>query len=78
MSNPPGFQHELSHFRSSHRGDILIGTVIFGCEEQTCPATTVKLGFREELGRTKPLQWPLRCPRCQTPLARYIGLEKGR
>lgn len=72
------FQSELSQFRSFNRGNVLVGTVTFVCEEPTCPATQVKIGFSEEMGQQKPFQWGLLCPRCRAPFGRYIGLEKGR
>jgi hypothetical protein len=72
------FQRELRRAREFNRGDILRATASFSCEEAKCPVSLVKIGFAEEMGMTKPMQWPLRCPRCMAPLARYVGLEAGR
>jgi hypothetical protein len=72
-----GFQDELRRAREFKRGDILRYTVSFMCEERQCPVSLVKIGVAEEFGATKPLQLPLRCPRCMTPMQRYIGLDLG-
>jgi hypothetical protein len=73
-----GFQPELQRARQCNRGDILRAMVSFVCEEPKCPAGMARIGFVEEIGITKPMQLPLRCPRCLTPMQRYIGLEVGR
>jgi hypothetical protein len=69
------FQRELRRAREFQRGDILRVTVTFACEELKCPVTLVRIGCAEELGTTKPLQLPLKCPRCLAPMQRYIGLS---
>jgi hypothetical protein len=70
-----GFQYELQQARAFGRGNILRATTSFQCEDPTCPVTLVRIRFAEELGTTKPMQLPLRCPRCMAPMQRYIGLS---
>jgi hypothetical protein len=72
------FQRELTAARQRLRGDIFRGTASWACEDAKCAVNVVRIGFVEERGLSKPLQLPLRCPRCMAPLTRYIGLEVGR
>jgi hypothetical protein len=71
------FQRELMRLREFARGDIVRGTASFRCGEVHCPVGVVRVGFEESRGETKPMQNPLRCPRCNGEM-NYVGLEKVR
>jgi hypothetical protein len=64
--------------RSRLRGDILRATMTWACTNEKCAIGMIRLTVAEEIGHHKPLQWPLKCPRCLEPLGKYSGLEVGR
>jgi hypothetical protein len=62
------FQREISEQRRANRGDVLKLAAYFECPERLCPVTQIRVMISETLGRTKPMQKPCRCLRCQSVL----------
>jgi hypothetical protein len=66
---------ELRYAREFARGDIVRGTASVRCIDPSCPVGLIKTFYCEEPG-TRPMQPPLRCPRCADDVA-FVGVEIG-
>jgi hypothetical protein len=64
----PDLLTDLRALRGKARGSMLRGIVSLRCEHQGCPVGVLQCYFTEGDG-AKPMQEPLKCPRCAGPLS---------